>query len=289
MRLTWADRLIIRLARLLQRIAPWHRLPRPLGLLCLMAIRTELRHQNLYDPAPEGTGTPPGAAGRHFGRNQPLWAAPRPTPASILEPNPREVSRRLLARTGPMLEVPFLNLLAAAWLQFMVHDWMSHGSGVPGEEIRVPLAGDDDWEARSPGDEMLIRRSRPSAAEAPAGGPPVFDNTETAWWDGSQMYGSSPEREALLRAGDGRAPDDRRRRPAAGGGAPRGRSDRGQRQLVGRPVGDAHALRPRAQRGVPHAGEGPSRLGRPAPVHHGPQDQRRRSWPRSTPSSGRRP
>ena len=129
-----------------------------------MGIRTELRHQNLYDAAPaDAEAPPPGAAGRHFGRNQPLWGIPRPTPEEILEPNPREVSSRLLARRGPMREVPFLNLLAAAWLQFMVHDWMSHGPGAPGEEIRVPLAEDDDFAARSPGDEMLIRRSRPSA------------------------------------------------------------------------------------------------------------------------------
>ena len=203
MRLTWADRVIVRLARMLQRSRPWHRLPRWLGLICLMGIRTELRHQNLYDPAPDRPDAPPGAAGRHFGRNQPLWGAARPTPESILEPNPREVSSRLLARTGPMREVPFLNLLAAAWLQFMVHDWMSHGPGTPGEEIRVPLAAADDFAARSPGDEMLIRCSRPSAAVTSAGGPPVFDNTETAWWDGSQLYGSTPEREALLRSGAG--------------------------------------------------------------------------------------
>lgn len=203
MRLTWADRSIVRIARLLQRLAPWHRLPRWLGLVCLMGIRTELRHQNLYDAAPDDPGAPPpGAAGRHFGRNQPLWAVPTPTPERILEPNPREVSSRLLARRGPMREVPFLNLLAAAWLQFMVHDWMSHGPGAPGEEIRVPLAADDDFAARSPGDEMLIRHSRASAV-AGDDGPPVFDNTETAWWDGSQVYGSSPERESLLREGAG--------------------------------------------------------------------------------------
>lgn len=203
MRLTWADRMIVRLARLLQRASPWHRLPRPLGLLCLMGIRTELRHQNLYDAVPQDADLPPGAPGRPFGRNQPLWGVPRPSAESILEPNPREVSRRLLARNGPMREVPFLNLLAAAWLQFMVHDWMSHGPGTPGDEIRVPLPEGDDWAARSPGDEMLIRRSRPAARAGDEGGPPLFGNTETSWWDGSQLYGSTPEREAMLRSGTG--------------------------------------------------------------------------------------
>lgn len=202
MRLSWADRLIVRLARILQRVAPWHRLPRHLGLLCLIGIRTELRQRNLYDPAPDVGGTaeqPAGAAGRPFGRNQPLWAAPRATPKSLLEPSPREVSRHLLARTGPTREVPFLNLLSAAWLQFMVHDWLSHGRGDPGEEIRVDLAADDDWPSRTPGGQLLIRRSRPSDA-AFTDALPIFDNTETHWWDGSQIYGSTPERERAVRA-----------------------------------------------------------------------------------------
>ena len=199
MRLSWADRLAVRLARMLQRIAPWHRLPLPLGLLCLIGIRTELRHQNLYDPAPAAGGTA-GSAGRPFGRNQPLWDVPRPTPESVLTPSPREVSRRLLARTGPTRTVPFLNLLVPAWLQFMVHDWMSHGPGDPGSAIRVPLAEDDPWAARSPGGDMLIRGTRPSAAPRAPGAPPVFDNTETALWDGSQLYGSAPERTRLVRS-----------------------------------------------------------------------------------------
>ena len=199
MRLSWADRLAVRLARMLQRIAPWHRLPLPLGLLCLIGIRTELRHQNLYDPAPAAGGTA-GSAGRPFGRNQPLWDVPRPTPESVLTPSPREVSRRLLARTGPTRTVPFLNLLVPSWLQFMVHDWMSHGPGDPGSAIRVPLAEDDPWAARSPGGDMLIRGTRPSAAPRAPGAPPVFDNTETALWDGSQLYGSAPERTRLVRS-----------------------------------------------------------------------------------------
>lgn len=113
--------------------------------------------------------------------------------------------------------MPFLNLLAAAWLQFMVHDWMSHGKGDPGAEIHIPLADDDDWPARSPDGDMVVRRTVPSAVAHAPGGPPVFDNTETHWWDGSQIYGSTPDRERLIRAhvggrlrldADGRLPMD---------------------------------------------------------------------------------
>ena len=97
----------------------------------------------------------------------------------------------------------FLNLLAASWLQFMVHDWLSHGSGMPGQEIRIPLESHDRWAARTAGDEMLVRRSKPSTAATAPPGVPVFDNTETHWWDGSQIYGSTPARQARLREGAG--------------------------------------------------------------------------------------
>ena len=42
----------LRASHALDRVAPWHRLPRSLGLVSLMGIRIELRAHNLYDPAP---------------------------------------------------------------------------------------------------------------------------------------------------------------------------------------------------------------------------------------------
>ncbi|MGD9694264.1 MAG: peroxidase family protein [Thermoleophilia bacterium] len=198
------QRIVVALGAALERIRPWHRLPRPLGLLCLMGMRIRLRLNNLYEPRTEREAPPPaGVAGRPFGRNQPLWDAPPTDDASILEPSPREVSRRLLARDGVTREVPFLNLLAAAWLQFQVHDWMSHGTGDAGDEIRIPLAEDDDWPGPAPGGDMIVRRTHPSDHGRRPGGPPVYDNTETHWWDGSQLYGSTAAREALVREGRG--------------------------------------------------------------------------------------
>lgn len=205
MRATAGQRAVLAAARALDRVAPWHRLPLPLGIVGLLGIRIALRAHNLYDPAPPRDGAAPsaGGPGRPFGRNQPLWGMPPRDPASLLTPSPRVVSERLLARNGAFRPAPSLNLLAAAWLQFMVHDWMSHGAGVTGDEMRIPLEPGDPWPARSPGGEMLVRRTRPSADPAAPAGAPVFDNTETAWWDGSQIYGSTPEREALLREGAG--------------------------------------------------------------------------------------
>ena len=69
-----------------------------------------------------------GSAGTRFGRNVPLrYAYPEPEPA-ILEPNPRMVSRELLTRER-FQPATTLNVLAAAWLQFMIRDWFSHGKG----------------------------------------------------------------------------------------------------------------------------------------------------------------
>ena len=231
---------LLRVGDGLERIRPWHELPRLLGLVCLLAIRSRLRRHNLYEAtetpdggdAPRGAMSrtaPPerrrrsadgsftdlarpatGAAGTPFGRNAPLWSgAPA---ADLLDPNPREVSEALLARNGRMQEATILNLLAASWLQFMVHDWMSHGKGVRDERIEVPLPPGDDWP--SPGDRMEIPRT-PQAEGRPApGGPLVFSNTETHWWDGSQLYGSTAERQRELRtlAADGKlrlGPDGR--------------------------------------------------------------------------------
>jgi hypothetical protein len=96
-------RVLLGACRALDRLAPWHRLPRALGLVGLLGIRVELRARNLYDPAPPPPGSPPapaGGAGRPFGRNQPLWAMPSRDPGDLLEPSPRVVSERLLARHG---------------------------------------------------------------------------------------------------------------------------------------------------------------------------------------------
>ncbi len=75
-----------------------------------------------------------GALGSRFGRNVPLrWTYAEPTD-SLLEPNPRLVSRRLLTREQ-FQPATTLNLLAGAWIQFEVHDWFSHGKGEAGEAL----------------------------------------------------------------------------------------------------------------------------------------------------------
>jgi len=80
----------------------------------------------------------------------------------ILEANPRLVSRQLLTR-DVFRPATTLNLLAAAWLQFMVHDWLSHGRNDKDNLWQVPLPPDDDW----PENPMRILRTRTDPTRPP--------------------------------------------------------------------------------------------------------------------------
>src|SRR5437660_4546061 len=205
------------LAQKIDHVIGWHKLPVPLGLLTLVGLRNVLREQNLSDTyvgvraAPDndnnarrcpvarttdGTYTDlssptMGCAGTRFGRNIPLSVA-YPDEAKVLAPNPRKVSRELLAR-DEFQPATSLNLLAAAWIQFMIHDWFSHGPNQKENPWQVPIENGDDW----PYKPMTVLRTQHDTTRSGSDGlPPTFRNRETHWWDGSQIYGSS---EALMR------------------------------------------------------------------------------------------
>jgi Animal haem peroxidase len=207
--------------RLDQRFS-WDKLPKPIAILVLVGLRMSLRRQNLYDTTdvvvgwgPElsfppdrsmvrsvdGSGTDPirpqmGASETRFGRNVPIGDT-RP-PRDVLTPNPRVISNELLARRT-MVEATTLNLLVAPWIQFEVHDWMSHGDNERTDPFVVDLAEGDPFPQRP----MRIPRTRRDPTATDDGGPPTYLNTETHWWDASQVYGSVPEVANLLRAGSG--------------------------------------------------------------------------------------
>ena len=60
--------------------------------------------------------------------------------AALYEPNPRRVSSRDLLARRSFVPVPHLNVLVPAWLQFMVHDWLSHGGGEKRRSAAPPPA-----------------------------------------------------------------------------------------------------------------------------------------------------
>jgi Animal haem peroxidase len=210
--------------RQVNRAADWWQLPTPVGLLNLRAFRDDLRKLNLYDtetdvaePVPldelpkyrtyDGSRQDPtdaemGKVGTRFGRNIDPTAQPPESPARMMSPNPREVATRLLHR-DEFKPATSLNVLAACWIQFMNHDWFGHGENVPDQHIDVPLPEGDSW---PDGDVMKVRRTHPDRTAMEGGngaGPaPTYVNTVTHWWDGSQIYGSTEERNRELRAGE---------------------------------------------------------------------------------------
>ena len=213
-----ADDLTDRLGQLFKR-RPWYKLPRLLGSVKLVEMRDELRAKNLHDteepplerkavPADldpalrEGRSTDGsfndlqvpkmGSAGCRFGRNVPLQHT-FPDAPNLLIPNPRHVSRELMTR-DQFQPATTLNLLAASWIQFMVHDWFVHERSTS-ERIDIPTAAGDDWGAPS------IQVPRSVADKAPAGStrPPAYTNLNSHWWDASQIYGCGDDMAAKLR------------------------------------------------------------------------------------------
>jgi Animal haem peroxidase len=134
------------------------------------------------------------SAGTRFGRNVPLQNV-YPDETRILTPNPRTVSLELLTR-DTFQPVTILNMLAAAWVQFMIHDWLSHGKNQKENPWEIPLSDDDPW----PQHPMRILRTHSDPTREPGSDhlPPTYLNTATHWWDGSQIYGSD-EATVLLR------------------------------------------------------------------------------------------
>jgi Animal haem peroxidase len=207
----------------LDRRFGWDRLPGPLGVLTLVGVRNRLRQRNLYD-----TGLPDadaeltakasdpayrsgrtvdgtlndlasplmGSIGTRFGRNVPLDYTLREPEHAMLDPNPRTISRELLTRER-FLPAATLNVLAAAWIQFEVHDWFSHGMNEEQRPWELALAEDDDWPERP----LVIPRTRrdPTSDDDPQT-PDTFVTADSHWWDGSQIYGSDERFAGAVRA-----------------------------------------------------------------------------------------
>lgn len=228
--------------RVVNRFVAWHKLPLRLSLLNLDMFRHVLRRDNLIDtnpreapPVARAVPLPPGAAdrvarsfdgrdndlstpamgavGQPFGRN----LRPDYRPATFDEPNPITVSETLLKR-HTFIAAPSLNILAAAWIQFQVHDWVDHERFALGkQDVRVPLpAGFPAWR-NTPGGaaeaEMRIAGNIASV-ETPDHVQRVFRNKTSHWWDGSEVYGADARQAGVLRAGaklhlpDGYLPTD---------------------------------------------------------------------------------
>jgi 2,4-dienoyl-CoA reductase-like NADH-dependent reductase (Old Yellow Enzyme family) len=195
---------------------PWYQRPRLFAITELIRLRNELRAKNLHDTEepPFERADPPvsdrasresrtfdgtnndlryprmGAADCRFGRNVPIEHT-YPDTANLLVPNPRVVSRELMTR-HEFRPATILNLMAASWIQFMVHDWFVHRSSAT-ETLEIPA--DAAW------GEAHIRVARTERDPSPAGStrPPAYVNPNSHWWDASQIYGCDAATAAALR------------------------------------------------------------------------------------------
>jgi hypothetical protein len=205
------SRALAPVAEKVDRSVGWDRLTPRLAIATLLGIRHRLRARNLYDtrrapPAPAGRRTLPqarsgarsidgagtdvddprmGAAHTPFGRNAPLLDDSR-------GPDALEVSEALLTRRE-FFPAETLNLLAAVWVQFEVHDWFVHATRDYGDKYVKRMQGRD-----------AIAKPKPLHPREPP-----FVSDQTHWWDASQLYGAEPEFAKAIRVpGDCRVLED---------------------------------------------------------------------------------
>jgi hypothetical protein len=208
---------LARLAERVDRRLGWSRLPIAVAVPVLIGLRRRLRELNLHDTGRGSADHPDagetdvgdyrtrrtlygefndlgdplmGSVGSRFGRNVPVADTDPEPDDELLSPSPRLVSARLLARTE-FQPATTLNLLAAAWIQFEVHDWFSHGEVADTWDIATDA--DDDW----PQHPMRIKKTAPDPSPSP--GPPTYVTDDTHWWDASQLYGGTREYAHRLR------------------------------------------------------------------------------------------
>lgn len=208
--------LFLKTTEVIDRRIGWDKLPPILGISVLVGIRDALREHNLFDSY---QGRPPqapplapadyltvrtangsyndlsepsmGMADTRFGRNVPLAEGRAEQQPELMDPNPRLISTKLLQRRE-FRPATTLNVLAAAWLQFETRDWFSHGSDT-NRMIEIPRPPDDDW----PEDTIKVPATTADPTAVPGGS--TFLNTETHWWDASQIYGSTQDFQNAIR------------------------------------------------------------------------------------------
>ncbi|MGA1797184.1 peroxidase family protein [Sphingomonas sp. 4RDLI-65] len=226
----------------INRFVAWHKLPLAASLLNLDMFRFVLRRDNLIDtdtpeappvarpapPAPDedarlarsfdGVGNDlskplMGSVGQPFGRN----LKPDYRPDLMDTPNPITVSDVLLKREA-FIPARSLNILAAAWIQFQVHDWVDHERLALGKkDVRIPLPpGTPRWRNTPDGplEDTMRVAGNVASTETPDGIQRVFANQASHWWDGSEVYGATLTQATALREGarlrlpDGYLPTD---------------------------------------------------------------------------------
>jgi len=189
----------------------WHKMPVPIGLLYLNTRRTLLEKYNLlavgsshgaqFDPKefPYRTGdgkyndphnADAGSQYTFFGRNM----KPVDQQDELMSPDPFVVATKLLARREYKDTGKQFNILAAAWIQFMVHDWMDHMEDTKQIEITAPKEVANECPLKS--FKFYATKEQPTNSDGIKTG---YYNVRTAWWDGSAIYGNNEKQAKKIR------------------------------------------------------------------------------------------
>lgn len=174
----------------------------PTGLIKLIVHRTILEKRNLYKapvkPIPEDrkapTGPPNGRPadgfgtdwenpttameGAAIGRNMP--ALPKHLRDPHGKPEVQMLAQRLLAREEFKPAAAQLNVLAASWLQAMVHDWIGHFDDQNKERVVLDKGEENGCPMRKFTFKKTLERDDGH-----------YDSERTNWWDASFVYGNN--------------------------------------------------------------------------------------------------
>ncbi|KAK4735881.1 hypothetical protein R3W88_010142 [Solanum pinnatisectum] len=199
------DTILFYVVHLVDKFDLWHRLPVLLGAAYLGIRRHLHQRYNLlhvgkvngkkYDTeeftyrTADGTCNHPvdhlvGSQGTFFGRNM----LPSTSSYALLEPHPVTVATKLLERRKYTDCGGQFNMIACAWVQFMIHDWNDHMEDTEQVELRAP----QEVAARCPLKSFKFLKTK----KLPTGSPDLkfgHLNSRTPWWDGSVIYGNNEE------------------------------------------------------------------------------------------------
>ncbi|XP_051140259.1 alpha-dioxygenase 1-like [Andrographis paniculata] len=220
------DRFTFLIVHLIDRVGLWHRLPVFLGLIYLVLRQSLHRRYNLLNvgdkpPLRDGAAGD-GGAGAFFGRN----LMPVSQKTTLTRPDPMVVASKLLSRRKFIDTGKQFNLIAASWIQFMVHDWIDHLEDT--DHPQIELKAPEEVASQCPVKSFNFYKSKEIQINTHGDDDAIssgFLNRRTPWWDGSAIYGNDTTTMQRVRtfkdgklklSGDGLIPLDQNGIPISG-------------------------------------------------------------------------
>eukprot|EP01084_Bolivina_argentea_P119958 212667_1 len=108
-------------------------------------------------------------------------------------PNPRSIARALLHHNDDFPAIPNdnANLLISGWLHFIAHGFFRHETyDITDKSYKIPLEIDDPL-YNKPNKYLRVSKLKPSNTSNSQCPYQQFKNTETHWFDASQLYGTN--------------------------------------------------------------------------------------------------